>query len=297
MTELADLDRLVGVAAETCERVTGRQLERPDFARWPTAVDDEDSFRHLVSGAYVWLRELWPTHLNFFKSSAGPATGLTTRELRIGGGDVSALRTSHEHRLNPGVAQDSRTLRDVAEWMRAACGADRPTSTEEWRACGESLLDELKHLLREFVGIARAIEADHGLADQWRDCFAANDLDLVAVRQEVATDLGLHLQPHDASYLDRRIKQGWERIADRSARPEALVRLLVVRELVGWSTPDLPCDLEDLLDVLDLDPGRRALGAARLAYAVAEIVDFDSTDDLLGIVAEIWRQLTGEEGA
>ncbi len=292
MTTPSDVGRLSRVAAETCERATGQLLTVPDTDAWPQEVISEDAFRRLVSSAYVWLHEDWALHTSFFRNSAAAAVGQTTHQLRLADGNVTVLRTSHEHRLDPSVPRDARTLRDAASWMRNGCGSERPTTEAEWRRCADTLLGELERATREFIGIARALEADSDLAAQWDACFAATEIDLVALREEVAGDLGLVVRGGDANYLDRMIDRRWQRAVGRSsiATPER-ARIVVLQELVAWSTPPLPVALDELLDRLDIEPGRQLLGAVRLVAAISDAAVYEGPDELLRLVEEVWSRL------
>lgn len=293
MTALTVVNRLLEVAVRSSQEDRPSSLPMPDVPNWPEVTQSDGDFRRLVSAVYVWLRELWPEHLNFLLRAA-QIVALPAADVRGLRADVDALRTSQQHALDPLNPQDARTAQIAVIWFARACGEGLPTTVEAWSRCGETLLAQAAAAVRQLIAIIRAVGNDGALHAQWTRVFSASDeLDLVDIRRGFASDLGLSLRTRDADYLDRQIERRWRSLLTRHSTtdPPALARSVVLRELAAWSMLELPLDLDDLLDRLDIAPGRQALGAVRLAHAVWESVSFDDMDEFVDVLGIAWNWL------
>jgi hypothetical protein len=157
--------------------------------------------------------------------------------------------------------------------------------------CGAALYLQTGKTAGELVDTALGIEKDRELSSQWERIFSrAAEENLVAIREEVAGDLGLYLPPSTLAFVDREMARRWRLKASRmnlEDDSDAAVRRIAVRELMAASTPELPCGLDDILDRLELGSGRQTLRAIRLAQAIAETV-FDGADEFLDRLAAAW---------
>lgn len=292
MTALAEMRRLLDVAVQSADRAESDSLLMPDLDGWPRSTPSDGDFRQLISGMYVWLRDLWPDQLNFL-AGAAQRVALPASDVRGLRADVDHLRTFQQHALDPLNPRDAELATAVGTWHRRACGTAEPASTEEWLRCGETIVAQATAALRQLITIIQSVRADANLLEEWKRLFGDSDvIDFIELRRGMAADLGLMVRSRDADYLDRQIERRWRRQLTRGGATNAsLARSVVLRELAAWSTQELPVDLDDIMDHLGLAAGRQALGAVRLAHAVWESVAFDDVEEFLDVLVVAWDWL------
>lgn len=296
MTTLAEVRDLLEVAVQVANEGCVGVLALPDAGSWPDSTSTDAAFGTLVSGMYVWLRDLWPEHLNFLRRASGQLNmaARATRDLRA---HVNALRTAREHALDSLNPRDAQTAVDVAEWYRRAVGTRQPTNSAQWQRCGAELLAQAYRALQEVVDVLRAVRQDGSLNAQWVGLLnAAAEIDLGGLRVAIARDLGINLRPYDADHVDRQVERRWrQRVARGDASsPDELAKAIVVRELSAWSLVELPVGIEELVERLDVRGRVRVIAGVRLAQAVWEAKDFDDLDEYLDTVEVAWNWLLDE---
>jgi hypothetical protein len=299
MTDRAEVARLLEALVEVAERATGHLLIMPEVAVWPVETNDEETFRRVVTGIYVWIKEQWPSHISFLRAAAS-RVGVGNAQLRVLTEIVSMLRTSHQHRLDPNSPHDARTAQGVARWFNVACGASMPRSGQDWLLCGSALYSQACAGSQDLLNTALGVEQEPEMASDWQRIFdRATEVDLIAIRSEIARDLGLYLSTGTLGFIDREIARRWRLLTSRMSAnddSDTTVRRIVMRELTAASTPELPCGLDEILDRLGIGAGRQAIGAVRLAQAVFEVVVFDGADEFLDRLADSWLAIQPRTG-
>ncbi|MGZ3100501.1 hypothetical protein [Streptomyces sp. H72] len=230
-------------------------LDLSFLASWPDSVQDEASFKDLVSTAYKLWWETWKLDVRFLMG------------YRIQGGArdfdllINQLRTSYQH------ADVGKQDKQAERWAKVACGGRNPATSGDWMACGTVLMKTFNiaiGVLCETITQNRS----NAFRTAWQTKVAVSE-EAVVVR--VAADLGMRLNDGSRGFHVSQVKRRWAGYKLRKGEAADDVLAGFAEESLISRTGRLPCSYFDVLSELKVLGTPRAVPALRLAHAVAEL--------------------------
>jgi hypothetical protein len=280
--------RLASHVAKQKDEATRASLVVPEFATWKFDVVSQADLVVLVSECYKWWKESWADDIQFLADQLRAGDGTVVKAFtRL----IHLLRTAHQHVGNT----EAREFYE--EWLHASCGSKQPQLDREWNDCGVALRRTLGQALIALAALADAALLDQRTALAWMTLTETRrNVDLPSSRALVAQDLGLTIRRGSQDYVDRQIEAQWRRRI-RTIQDDAQSALdsVIERWLVGWSISTLPCAYSEVLDKLDCWADERAVAALTLAHAVADLAEYQNTEQFLEGLAAMWTLLSGSQ--
>lgn len=145
---LQELHRQLGLRL----RAHGGEAAFPELTvSLPVRDNDELSFVRLVVWCYVLVNESGRVALRFLRELP-PLSGVDLLP------EAGNLRTWATHNLLPDKESDRKRLLQSWQWLKDACGTDRPSTEDQWRSCFEQLVSRAGDILE------RALQASEALS-------------------------------------------------------------------------------------------------------------------------------------
>ena len=236
----------------------------------PASQDDETSFLKLISWSYVLVFEAGRVSIGYLlqlpSGKHDSATDLNaSREL------VHDLRTWSFHNLGFVSDRDRSISRRVRLWFIQTCGACPPHSKNGWRLCFLALCNEMQAIVEHCQGAMTTVlsAADDGEATtsdlRKRIDRAWPAPEFHRLINDAALRLGIVIDPK--KFCDRRIaawRKYLECLPDIDDSESHLLRMME-RDLLAYVEDVLPVDGRDVMEALELEPGREVGSALRRA--------------------------------
>lgn len=250
----------------------------------PVHDNDELSFARLVVWCFVLVNESGRVALRFLRE----LPPLRDVELLPEAGN---LRTWATHNLLPDKESDRKKLLLSWQWLKEACGTDRPSTEEQWRSCFGRLVSATGDVLERALQAAEALSSpDDGprlleeLGRRVKRDWEAYRFDPIVTK--VAANLGF--DGVDVVKVRGRHLDAWRRvvaIAD-DGDIESLLERRIEKDLLDLMNGALPLATREVLEHVP-GWGPQELGALMLAIRSSGLPKTSATDLLVAAIKAV----------
>ncbi|SRR5579885_209322 len=242
----------------------------------PEPVPAELAFIRMVSWLFVLYFETARISVRFllakFPTYGIDSDGRLATHFRA----VRCLRTLFQHHLELTNPDDIETREVCYRWYADHCGTAVPDSDGHWRKCLAALILQAVEFVRSLAAAGRSIEQDEsreGICSQWRSRLERYRTPLECERlvSAIASDMGReHLDP---TMLTKRHHQKWMQQVELwspDVDMEDALRSLIEATILSETIPALPINGHDIMNELDITPGKQVGHLLELARKLYE---------------------------
>ncbi len=289
-------DSVVKLRESLAELVGQNTLPELTIA-FPTHDNNEASFLWLVAWSYVLLFEVGRISIPYLLqlpsnfSNDEEFDGAVAREF------VHSLRTWCFHNLDEESVRDRRTLRRVGRWFERVGIENTPDDDAEWQQCSQQLCREIGQIVKHCQGAVEEVftspddgqDAIDNLKFRIQRDWPTHQFDMIV--GDAAVRLGVRV--NSQAFRESRLSKWREylRSLPESDDPEALMVRMIERDLLDFTADLLPIDGNDVMRVLEIEPGPEVAVALRRARELLRS-GIRNPEQLLN---QLWKERVGEK--
>lgn len=235
--------------------------------RPPENSGDEASFMRLISWCYALLFEAGRLTVPYLLKLSGQQNTLSNETLDL----VHALRTWSSHNLGFSSERDVAMHRRVQRWFIQTCQKNPPNDHATWERCSLALCADVIEVLgacqkavtnvlsSEDDGQSAIADLQRRLERAWPAHFFDEIVGDAAVRVGVQVDAQKFRTPR----MSR-----WRALLDalpQEANLQREIARIIEQELMEHAAQSLPIDGRDIMERLNIPPGREVAGMLQRA--------------------------------
>ena len=260
MSDFSTLNAAVADLRNLLSSCVGSEALSDISVRLPSGKNDEASFLRLINWSYVLIFEAGrvaiPYLLEFRKRDCD-----SPYDPQVACERVRSLRTWISHNMFLENDRDLKLSRNVHRWFHNTCGVSPPQTACQWENCCHTLCAEVIKVIECCQVATNHIlslddDGQETIADLRRriqKVWPAYEFDKLV--NDAAIRIGLKINVK--TFRERRLNK-WREFVEyipESDNPEGQVIRMIERDLLNYSANILPISGQNIMEILNLDPG------------------------------------------